>query len=148
MARTKERVTDAAGNVKPYVERALRDEDLRDNVKNAFVAAREVYDELMGGHGVTTAATRVATDKEIQENLRTAVEELRQAARRVQGKESHKGRNTMLLLTGIALGILFNPVTGADTRRWLRETVFGGGDDFSYEGSSDGGTGGTGGGGA
>ncbi len=55
---------------------------------------------------------RAATDKDIQENLRKAVDELRNAADRVQGKEDHSTRNTMLLLTGIALGILFNPMTG------------------------------------
>src|SRR5205085_9074506 len=108
MAKTKDRVSDAAGTVKPYVERAISDEELRDNVKSAFSAAKEVYDELIGGtRGVTTVATRVATDKEIQDNLKTAIEELRVAARRIQGKEEHKGRAGALLLAGIALGILF-----------------------------------------
>ena len=58
MANTKERLTDAAGNVRPYVERAVADEELRANVKAAFQTAREVYDELIGGRGVTTVATR------------------------------------------------------------------------------------------
>ena len=138
--KTKEKVSGAAGNVKPYVERALQDDELRTNVKNAFDAAREIYDELMAPRGVTTLATKVATDKDIQDNLRTAVEELRSAAGRLQGKqETHKGRNTMLLLTGIALGVLFNPITGAETRKWLRETILGGGeDDFSYQGPGSG----------
>ena len=139
--RTKDKVSGAASNVKPYVERALKDDELRDNLKNAFDAAREVYSELLGPRpGAVGLATRVATDKDIQEHLRTAIEELRTAADRVQGRESHKGRNTMLLMTGIALGILFNPLTGPDTRRWLRDTLFGGGDDFGYSGSGSGGS--------
>ncbi len=135
MTRAKERVSGAAMNVKPYVERAVQDEDLRENVKAAFQAAREVYDELIGGRGVTTVATRVATDKDIQDKLKEAVDELRQAADRVQGKKDHSGRNATLLVAGIALGILFNPITGPATRKWVADAVFGG-DDFTYEGSS------------
>jgi hypothetical protein len=117
------------------VQRAISDEDLRDNVKAAFQTAREIYDELIGNRSVTTVATRVATDKEIQEKLKDAVDELRTAANRVQGKKEHSGRNATLLIAGIALGILFNPVTGPATRKWLADTVFGG-DDFTYENSS------------
>src|ERR1051326_31943 len=127
MAKAKDKVSDAAGNVKPYVQRAIADEDLRDNVKAAFQAAREVYDELIGNRSVTTVATRVATDKEIQDKLREALDELRVAADRVQGKKEHSSRNATLLLAGIALGILFNPVTGPATRKWLAAAGFGGG---------------------
>ena len=130
--KTRDRFSDAAANARPYVERAVGDEELRENVKAAFQAAREVSDELIGGRGVTTVASRVATDKEIQEKLKEAVDELRTAADRVQGKKEHPARNATLLIAGIALGILFNPVTGPATRKWLADSVFGG-DDFTYE---------------
>src|SRR5438270_12458834 len=120
MAKTKDRVADA----KPYVKRAIKDEDLRDDLKNAFAAAREVYDELLGGRGATRMATRVATDKEIQDNLRSAIDDLRSAANRLQGGAVRKSRNG-LLLAGIAIGILFNPMTGPDTRRWIKDKIFG-----------------------
>ena len=64
-------------------------------------------------------------DKDIQDELRKAVEELRKAGERAQGKESHAGRNFTLLLVGITLGVLFNPATGPDTRRWLKDKVLG-----------------------
>jgi hypothetical protein len=132
MAKTKDRVKD----VRPYVERALKDEEFRDYLKNAFVAARDVYDDLMGPRGVSGKAARVAGDKDLRDSLRTAVEDLRSAADRVQHGPSHKGRNT-LLVTGIALGILlFNPITGSETRKWLKNTVLGGEDDFGYKGNS------------
>ncbi len=133
MAKTKDKVTDTASTVGPYVRRAMKDEDLRDNLKSAFQAAHDVYDELIGGRGVTTMATRVATDKDIQDNLKTAIDELRQAANRLQGKEDHKSRNTVLLLAGIGLGLLFNPWTGEQTRKWLGDLVGGGAsDEFTY----------------
>jgi hypothetical protein len=136
MAKTKDKVTDAAGNVKPYFERALHDEELRENVRNAYESARSIYNELLGNRGVTGMATRVATDKDIQDELRTTVSELRKAADRVQGREAHKSRNGGLLLLGIVLGILFNPLTGAQTRKWLSNRVLGGGDDFTYQGGA------------
>lgn len=128
MASTRDKVSD----VKPYVERALKDEDLRHDLMNAFAAAREVYNELLGDRGMTGIASRVASDEDIQKTLKKAIDDLRHAADRVQGKEDHGARNTMLLLTGITVGILFNPVTGPATRTWLRERIFGGEDDFTY----------------
>ena len=120
------------------MERALRDEELRDNLKAAFLAARDVYSDLTGDRGMTGLATRVATDRDIQDNLRRAVEELREAGDRVRGKEDHSGRNTMLLLAGVTLAVLFNPVTGPQTRTWIKEKVLGPSDDFTYGGESGG----------
>ncbi len=142
MAKTKDKVSDAAGNVKPYVDRALHDEELRDNLRSAYESARTIYDELIGRRGVAGVATRVATDKDIQDELRSTITELRKAADRMQGKTEHKSRNGGLLLIGIVLGILFNPVTGGSTRKWLSSRVFGGSDDFTYQGGGGGNNGG------
>ena len=138
MAKTKDKVVNQAGNVKPYIERAMKDEDLRENVMAAFTAAKEVYDELIGNRSVTTVARRVASDKDMQENLKHAMDELREAADRIQGKKDKSGRNTTLLLAGITLGILFNPATGPQTRKWLSDKIFGGSDEFTYQGGGNG----------
>lgn len=141
MTKTKDKVYDAAENVKPYVERAMSDEKLRDDVMSAFGTAKELYNELIGGRGAVTLATRVATDEEVRDKLRDAIDDLRNAADRLQGKKDHGGRNATLLVAGIALGILFNPVTGPETRKWLKEAI-GGGDEFGgdYSSGSNGGS--------
>jgi len=138
MVKTREGVFHAADNARPYVDRALHDDELRESLKKAFAAAREVYDELVGRRGVTGVATRLATDKELQENFRVALDELRHAANRLQAKEERRARTTMLLLTGIAGGILFNPWAGPETRRWLMRRVSGGGETGYEDGGNSG----------
>ena len=137
MAKTTDRIADAASNAKPYIDRAMHDEELRESVRNAYASARTIYDELLGRRGVTGLATRVATDRDIQDELRATVAELRNAADRIQGRQDeHKGRAGGLLLIGIALGVLFNPFTGSQTRKWLSDRIFGGNDDFTYQGGN------------
>jgi hypothetical protein len=134
--RGKETVTGAVETARPYVERLAQDEELHDHVKKAYDSARRIYDELLGDRGTTGLAMRVARDKDLQDELKKAVEELREAGRRAQGaKESHAGRNVTLLLAGITLGVLFNPATGPDTRRWLKDKLLGPEQPLEYESS-------------
>jgi len=141
MINTKDKVTDAAASARPYVERALRDKELRDNIRNAYVSARAVYDELASRRKVSDAATRLAYDKDLQDELRNAVDELRNAAGRVQDvrrgsvEAGRAGWNGLILLVGIALGILLNPITGPAVRRMLARKLFGSGNGFVYQGN-------------
>jgi hypothetical protein len=141
MINTKDKVSDAAANARPYVERALRDKELRDNVRNAYNSARAVYDELASRRKVSDAASRLAYDKDLQDELRTAVDELRNAAGRVKDVKRgapEAGRaawNGLLLVAGIALGILLNPITGPAVRRLLARKLFGSGNGFVYQGN-------------
>src|SRR6266516_1721857 len=130
MATTRDKVYDAAENVKPYVERAMSDEKLKQDVLSGFATAKELYNELVGSRSAVGLAARVATDDDVRERLKAGVEDLRNASDRLQGRKEHHGRNTTLLVAGIALGILLNPVTGPETRRWLKEMVSGGGEGF------------------
>jgi hypothetical protein len=134
MAKAKDKISEAT----PYVKRALQDEEVRENVKNAITTAREIYDELVGGRRPAAMAAKVATDAEIQDNLRSAIDDLKKAANRVQGKREHTTRNATLLFTGIVLGVLFNPVTGPQTREWLTNKILGGEEDSFSSGSGDG----------
>jgi hypothetical protein len=134
MPKTADKVASVADTAKPYVDRALHDEELRDHIKQAYSAARTIYDELIAPRGVVSAAQRVASDHDIQENLRVAIAELREAATRLQGQRAkkHPGR-ALVLLIGVAVGLLFNPFTGQETRRWVKDKLFGGSDEFGFE---------------
>jgi hypothetical protein len=128
MAKSKNKVYGGADTIRPYVERAMADEKLRTDVMHAFRTARNLYDELAGGDTApVTLATRVATEDDLREKLASAIDDLRSASDRLQGKgkDDRGGRTTTLLVAGLALGILFNPVTGAETRRFIRELLTG-----------------------
>jgi CHASE3 domain sensor protein len=141
MPYTKEKVADAAASARPYVERALRDQELRENIRNAYTSARAVYDELSSRRRLSDAATRLASDEDVQSELRNAIEELRNAANRVQGvkrgaaEPARAARNGTILLLGICLGILLNPITGPAVRRALARKLFGTGNGFVYQGN-------------
>ena len=140
MAKARNKVYNAADTVKPYVERAMADEKLRSDLINAFQTARGVYSDLWRRDTAPLAlATRVATDDDIRDRLRDAIEDLRSASDRLKGRRDHSTRNTLLLFVGIALGLLYNPVTGPETRRFIKDMVTGGGgDDFGADANTNG----------
>jgi len=125
----------AYSDARPYVQRAVTDDEVRDNLKDAFYAARDIYDELFGGRSRLAVAQRVATDSDIHGNLKKISDDLRKSVDRVQGKADHTGRNLFLLLTGVLIGVLFNPISGASTRKWLKDKIFGAEPEFSYQGN-------------
>ena len=135
---TKERMADATASARPYVERAIRDRELRQNVRNAYTSARTVYEQLARRRGMSDVAAHLASDEDLQTELRNAIGEMRSAAARVQGvkrdtdEPEHSGRNGLILLAGIVIGLLFNPVTGPMLRRFLAKRLFGEGNGFVY----------------
>ncbi len=142
MTNTKDRVADASANVRPYLERALRDEELRRNVRSAYASARALYDQLLAKDDVADVATKLVSDEGLHDELKNVVDQLRSAAGRVQTAHDdesgagRKARNGLLLIAGLTLGLLFNPLTGPPLRRWLKRKLFGGGGGFVYSDSN------------
>ena len=83
--------------------------------------------------GIKAAFFSPLDKKDIQEELRSAVTDLRKAANRVRGRKERKGHGGLVLL-GIALAAVFNPITGPQIRKWISERVFGESDGFTYQG--------------
>jgi hypothetical protein len=129
-----EKVVGAVQTARPVVERLARDEEFQQHVKAAYDSARVLYDELFVDRAPKSIGSKIARDAAVQEELKRVLAELGAATKRAKTppKTSHKGRNT-LLLAGILIGILYNPATGADTRRWLKEKAFGPEETFEYE---------------
>jgi hypothetical protein len=126
--KTTAKLTDTVETLRPYVDRALKDEDFRNDLQDAFEAARGLYGNLQQRNGLTAGAAKLATDKDTQESLRRLLDDLQSAGDRLKGKkESHKARNT-LLLAGVIVGALYNPWTGDQTRKWIMDRIAGGDD--------------------
>lgn len=129
MAKTKTSPGLSADALKPYVQRAMTDPELREDLLAAFVAARSLYGQMAKGRGMKGKAEKVS-HKDFQKQLQTLVDDLSEASDRLQGKakaKSHKLRNRVLLLTGVTLGVLYNPWTGETTREWIMERIAGDG---------------------
>ena len=127
MPKKNERVEATVDSLRPYVERALKDEDFRDHVREALTTARGIYGDLSKERGLGKSARKLATDKDLQDSLRRALEELGDAAGRVQpkGKKGRQKKSHKMLVAGILVGALYNPWTGSQTRHWLLEKIAG-----------------------
>ena len=100
MAKTKTPAlsTDA---LKPYVQRAMTDPELREDLLAAFVAARSLYGQMAKSSGVKGKAEKVS-EKDFQKQLQFLVADLSEASDKLKGtaKKGHRTRNRVVLLTG------------------------------------------------
>ena len=129
MAKTKTRPALSTDALKPYVQRAMTDPELREDLLAAFVAARGIYGQMAKGRGLKGKADTVS-EKDFQKQLQSLVEDLSEASDKLKGKakkKGHKTRNRVLLLTGVTIGVLYNPWTGQSTRDWVMGQVAGDG---------------------
>jgi hypothetical protein len=114
----------------PYVQRLIEDEELRDNLRDAFEAARGAYGRATGnGKGTVKAVT---SDKKVQKDLRTAAESLREASEQLKApkkrKKSRLGRLILFALIGGAIAL----VVSEDARKAVLDTLFGAEEEFEY----------------
>jgi hypothetical protein len=118
----------ARGN--PYVQRLIEDDELRDNLRDAFEAARGAYGRATGnGKGAVKAVT---SDKKVQKDLRTAAESLREASEQLKApKKRKKSRLGRLLLFGLVAGVIAL-VVSEDARKTVLDALFGAEEEFEY----------------
>jgi hypothetical protein len=114
----------------PYVQRLIEDEKLRDNLRDAFEAARGAYGRATGnGKGTVKAVT---SDKKVQKDLRSAAESLREASEAFKApkkrKKSRLGRLILLALIGGTIAL----VVSEDARKAVLDALFGAEEEFEY----------------
>ena len=97
MAKTKSSTAVSTDALKPYVQRAMTDPELREDLLAAFVAARSIYGQMAKGRGLKGKAEKVS-EKDFQKQLQSLVGDL-------SNEELIRGLGIQLLWTLIGLAI-------------------------------------------
>lgn len=117
---------------RPLVDRAVGDDEVRRNVVRAWGAARKVYDELSGEDAIKGLDKLSRKDK-VRDDIDTTVQSLSEAIVRMSGERKRDRPGwSLFVIGGLLAFILFNPATGASTRRWVKDHLLGSEEEFDY----------------
>jgi adenylosuccinate synthase len=115
-----------------YVQRLVEDDELRDNLRNAFDSARKAYARMSNGKGPVKAVTE---NKKVQKDLREAATSLKDAAESLRdGKKKKRRKGRLLLLAIIGGGIALAASEGL--RKKVLDALFGAEEEFEYTAST------------
>lgn len=119
----------AAATTSPWVQRLVQDEDLRDNFRVAFEAAKDAYERLSDGK----SPRELVDDKKLHKDLSKAADALREAGSALKEgpkkpKKKHRGR--MLVLVVISAGVALALSEGL--RNKVLDLLFGKEEEFDY----------------
>ena len=114
----------------PYVQRILEDEDLRDNIVQAYDSAKKAYGRLSNGKSPTK---QIFDDKKLQKDVKKAAESFKDAsvALRESPKKKRKGGIGKLLFLGIA-GAGVALAVSEPLRKKVLDALFGKEEEFEY----------------
>jgi hypothetical protein len=113
----------------PYVRRLIEDEELRDNIREAFEAARGAF-QRMNGKGPAKA---ILDDKKVQRDLQQAAESLKEASDQLRGKRRSGGGFSLGKALLVALiGAVLVLILSEDARKALLDRLFGAEEEFEY----------------
>jgi hypothetical protein len=113
----------------PYVRRLLEDEELRQNIRVAFEAAKDAYSRMANGRG---PAKSLLDDKKVHRDLSNAAESFKEAADAIRGKRRGGGfglgKALLLGIVGAALVLILSE----DARNAVLDKLFGPEEEFEY----------------
>lgn len=121
----------AAATTSPWVQRLAEDEDLRDNFRVAFEAAKDAYDRISGG----TSPRELVDDKKLQKDIKQAAGALKDAGSALK-EGPHKsrkrgggfGRKLLVLAIGGAIAL----AVSESLRAKVLDALFGKEEEFDY----------------
>src|SRR6201996_6293468 len=117
----------------PYVQRLIEDEDLRENLQDAFKSAKKAYGRATGnGKGTVKAVT---SDKKGQKEMRQAAEALQEARERLEKPAKKKPPPGNLLLLAVVGGVVAL-VVSEGARKAVLDALFGAEEEFEYTSTS------------
>jgi hypothetical protein len=114
----------------PYVQRVIEDDDLRENLMEAYEAARDAMNRLSNGKSPTK---QVFDDKKLQKDVKTASANLRDVAvaLREAPRSQRGGGLGRLLLVGVVGGGLALALSEG-LRKKVLDALFGAEEEFEY----------------
>jgi len=129
--KAKDKASNAVENAKPYVHRLMEDEELRENLREAFEAGKNAYDRASGAK----KPSALLDDKKLQDDLRSATDSLRAVseALREPEKAAKSGGHPILKLLLVAfVGAILAIALSEDIRKAVLDQLFGAEEEFEY----------------
>jgi hypothetical protein len=119
----------AVAKAKPYVQRFIEDEELRNNFRAAIDSSRSAYGRLTNGKSAHKA---LLDDKKLQGDLRDAVVSLRDATVALNEPPKRKKRRLgrKLLIVVLAAGLAL--ALSESLRSKVLDALFGAEEEFEY----------------
>ena len=117
-----------AETARPYVQRLVDDEDLRDNLREAYDAGRDAFERAAGAK----RPSDVLEDKKLQKDLRNASESLRAASEALREPEKGGGLGLGKLLLIAIVGAIVAMAVSEDLRKKVLDQLFGAEEEFEY----------------
>jgi hypothetical protein len=113
----------------PYVKRIVEDEDLRENIADAYDAARKAWARLSNGKSPTK---QIFDDKKLQKEIKNAAGSIKDAsvALREAPKKKRGGLGKVLLVGIAGAGVALAVSEGL--RKKVLDSLFGAEEEFEY----------------
>jgi O-phosphoseryl-tRNA(Cys) synthetase len=132
MASKKQKAQKAAmqARANPYLRKIAEDEDLRQNVYDAYDSVRKAYNRLSNGKSPTK---QIFDDKKFQKEVKNAAANMRDASvalREAPKKSGGLSFKRVLLVGAIGTGVALAVSEGL--RKKVLDTLFGAEEEFEY----------------